>query len=112
MAKYLFVYRTPAVCAQPSPEEMQAMMEPWHQWFQKFGSAIVDGGDGLKPTGRIVKAGLVSDGPYIEVKEVIGGYSIVEAADYAGALAMAKECPVVLKGGDRSIEIRELAGYS
>jgi hypothetical protein len=113
MPKYLFIYRdTVGTRAQLSPEEMQAMMEPWTKWFQKFGSAIVDGGDGLKRTGRIVKPGIVTDGPYVEAKEIIGGFSVIQAEDYDAAAAIARECPIVCSGGNRMIEIREFAGYT
>jgi hypothetical protein len=69
---------------------------------QKFSAAIVPGGDGLKPTGR-----LVTDGPYVECKETVISVGVLQADDYDRALAIARECP-----GDLSIEIRELAGYA
>jgi hypothetical protein len=112
MAKFMFIYRdsvTPE--PPPSPEEMQAFLGMWGEWFQKFAGAILDGGDGLKPSGRVLKpGGLVSDGPYVEAKEVIGGYSVVQADDYEGAVAIARECPISKTG--RVVEIREFAGYS
>jgi len=111
MPKFLFIYRDPVEPrTPPSPEEMQAFLALWGAWSEQFGPSIVDGGDGLKPTGRVLKAGgIVSDGPYVESKEVIGGYSVVQADDYAGAVAIAKECPIVKIGG--AVEIREFAGY-
>ncbi len=112
MAKFMLIYRNDAQpSTPPSPEEMQAFLGLWAQWFEKFPGAITDGGDGLKPTGRVLKAGgLVNDGPYVEAKEVIGGYSIVQADDYEGAVEIARACPMAAVGGD--IEIRELAGYN
>ena len=69
MAKFLCIYReSTEKRPKPSPEEMQALQAAWYAWMQKFSSAIVPGGDGLKPTGRIVKAGLVTDGPYVEAR--------------------------------------------
>jgi hypothetical protein len=56
--------------------------------------------------------GVVSDGPYIESKEIVGGYSIVQADDYEGAMAVAKECPILEPGGGGSVEIRQLAEYT
>ena len=108
MAKFLFIYRESTVSrAQPSPEEMQALAEAWHAWMKKFGSAIVPGGDGLKRTGRVLKAGLVTDGPYVEAKEIIVSFGVIQAADYDAAVAIARECPP-----GHTIEIREFAGYA
>jgi len=108
MAKFLFIYRESTESrAQPSPEEMQALAAAWGTWMQKFSSAIVPGGDGLKRTGRLVKDGLVTDGPYAEAKEIIASFTIIQADDYDAALAIARACP-----GDHVIEIREMAGYA
>jgi hypothetical protein len=108
MAKFLFIYREPTVSrAQPSPEEMQALAAAWGAWMQKFRSVIVPGGDGLKHTGRLVKAGLVTDGPYVEAKEIIVSFGIIQADNYDAAVAIARECPP-----GHTIEIRELAGYA
>ncbi len=112
MVKYLLIYRDAAEPkAQPSPEEMQAFLSLWHEWFQQFSTQIVDGGDGLLPTGRVLKPdGVVSDGPYVEAKEMIGGYSVIQADSYDGAVLIARQCPIAKVGG--AIEIRELAGYA
>ena len=108
MAKFLFIYRESTVSrAQPSPEEMQALAAAWGTWMQKFSSAIVPGGDGLKHTGRLVKAGLVTDGPYVEAKEIIVSFGVIQADDYDAALAIARACPP-----GHVIEIREMAGYA
>jgi hypothetical protein len=112
MAKFMLLYRNPAEPAKPpSPEERQAFLGLWNEWFQKFGGAILDGGDGLKPGGRVLKpGGIVTDGPYVEAKEVIAGYSVIQAEDHEGAVAIARECPIARIGG--AIEIREYAGYN
>lgn len=111
MAKFMLIYRDPSQpTTPPSPEEMQAFLAMWGEWFEKCGAAIVDGGDALKPGGRVLKAGVVSDGPYVETKEVIGGFSIVQADDYEAAVAIARDCPIARVGG--AIEIREFAGYN
>lgn len=110
--KFLFLYRTPTSdgpSTPPSPEEMQAMMSTWAAWKAQFKDQVVDMGDGLKPGGRQLASGLVTDGAFIESKEVIGGYSIVAAASYEEALTVARACPITHMPGAR-IEIRELAG--
>jgi hypothetical protein len=110
MAKFLFIYRdstdSTGSRAQRSPEEMQALAAAWGKWMQKFGTSIA-GGDGLKPSGRLVKAGIVTDGPYVEAKEVIASFSIIQADNLDAAVAIARECP-----GDFTIEVREMAGYA
>jgi hypothetical protein len=58
MTKFLLVYRDEVEPkSQPSPEEMQGFLAMWGEWFQKFGGKIVDVGDALLPTGRVLKAG-------------------------------------------------------
>src|SRR5262249_34702645 len=108
MAKFLFIYRESTEDrARPSPEEMQKLAAAWGTWMQKFRSAIVPGGDGLKHSGRVLKNGIVTDGPYVEAKEVVVSFTIIEAADYDAAAAIAGECPP-----GHTIEIREFAGYA
>lgn len=113
MAKFLFVYRNSVenLSAQPSPEEMQQAMAAWGVWFEQIGAAIVDGGDGLHPTGKQVASnGAVTDGPFVEAKELVGGYSIVQAETIDEACEYAKGCPILATGG--SVEVRQMAGYS
>ena len=108
MAKFLCIYREPTENrVKPSPEEMQALQQAWYAWIQKYSSAIVPGGDGLKRTGRILKAGLVTDGPYVETKEIIVSFGVIQADNYDAAVAIARACPP-----GHTIEIRALAGYA
>jgi hypothetical protein len=111
--KYLLVYRIP--CTEepkvpPSPEEMQAMFARWDAWKTQFKRNIVDVGDGLKRTGKSLHGGVVTDGPYIESREIVGGYSVLRASSYEEALTVARACPIASVPGGR-IEVRELAGY-
>jgi hypothetical protein len=110
--KFLYLYRSPEAAPQkaPSPEEMQAMFEQWNAWKSKFNDEIVDFGDGLKPGGVVIKGSSVTDGPFIEAKEVMGGFSIVAVSSLARAIEIAKECPIHRTPG-ASIEIREMAGF-
>jgi hypothetical protein len=111
MNKYLFVYRSAVSNAPPpSPEQMQQMMAAWGGWKAKFQQEILDLGDALKPQGRVMTAAGVTDGPFIEAKEVVGGYSIVQAKTFEDAVVVARECPMMHIPGAR-IEIRELAGH-
>lgn len=112
MANFMFVYRNRAdeMSKQPSPEEMQQVMAQWGAWFQELGDAIIDGGDGLLPVGKqIASDGTVTDGPFIEAKELVGGYSVVQADSVDQACELAKGCPVLKTGG--SVEVRQCAEY-
>ena len=113
MPKFLCIYREPTERpAKPSPEEMQALQKAWYAWMQKFSAAILPGSDGLKRTGRILKAGLVTDGPYTEAKEIIASFGVLQADNYDVALAIVRECPAAAAGSGWSIEIREMFGYA
>ncbi len=50
---------------------------------------------------------VVTDGPYAETKDVIGGFLIIEAADLADAVELAKGCPILSRGG--AVEVRAVA---
>ncbi len=111
--KYLLIYRMSADAERadaPSPAQIEAMMAQWEVWKSKFGDAIVDMGDGLLPVGATLSGGVVTDGAWIESKEVIAGYSILDTVDLDEAIAVSRECPISFLPGSR-IEIRPLAGY-
>ena len=110
MAKFMFVYRGGDKMEDASPEQMQQVMQVWMDWIEKGMKAgwLTDGGDALKSEGRVVHPDkTVTDGPFAESKELVGGYSMIEAADFNAAVELAKDCPMILGGG--SVEIRELA---
>ncbi|MEP6846281.1 MAG: YciI family protein, partial [Panacibacter sp.] len=61
----------------------------------------------LYPEGKTLKPGnVISDGPYAEVKEMVGGYVIVKAASLEDAVEIAKSCPNLLYGGN--VEVRHV----
>jgi hypothetical protein len=71
---------------------------------------MTDPGDALTDEGRVVRGKVVSDGPFVEAKEVVGGYSVVEAETIEKASELAKGCPALLYGG--AVEVRRLAGLA
>jgi hypothetical protein len=110
MAKFMFVYRRAGYL---TAEEKQRQLPKWEAWiaegFQK--GWLLDPGDGLMPEGRVVKAkNVVTDGPFAEAKEVVGGFSVVQADSIQAAAALAEGCPVLLTGG--SVEVRQLMGHT
>jgi hypothetical protein len=98
-SKFLFLYRFPQGGSPkpPSPDEMQAQYAAWNAWKAKFEKEVTPG-EGLKPgSAAVVKAGNVTDGPFIEAKEVLGSYCFVETSSLAKAIEIAKECPHQLR---------------
>ncbi len=89
---------------------MQQMFAQWNEWKEKFKHAVLDMGDGLKREGKVLSGGKVTDGPFTEAKEIIGGFSIIQAENYEGAIEVAKQCPIVFMPG-ATIEIREMMGF-
>lgn len=112
MNKYLLIYRFPAEREyEASAEEMKPMYAQWEAWKNQFKAQIVDMGDGLKPTGKVLKQGAVIDVPHMESKEIIGGYSVVQAESYEHAVTVARACPVTGQMRGAYIEIREMEGF-
>jgi hypothetical protein len=114
MAKFLLIYRGgEGDESQMSPEELQKVLEKWGAWIgQGFAEGwMVDPGDALAPTAKIVNAKkVVTDGPFPESKEVVGGFSVVQADSIEKAAEHAKGCPHLLSKG--SIEIRAMLGLA
>jgi hypothetical protein len=114
VAKFLFLYRNSSESyGSMSPEEMQQMLQKWSAWITEGlrQGWMLEAGDGLKKEGRVVNAKkLVTDGPFIEVKEIVGGYSMVQADTVDAAAELAKGCPIFLRGG--SVEVRPLQGFN
>jgi hypothetical protein len=109
--KYLVLFRSQPTGggSGPSPEQMQQMFAAYKAWMEKFKADILDIGDKLKSDGRVVTGEGVADGPFVEAKEVVGGYMIVTAESYEGAVELVSACPAAQVPGAR-LEIRELAG--
>jgi hypothetical protein len=81
----------------------------FNAWKEKFKANILDMGGKLKAGGKILTESGVTDGPFVETKEIIGGFMIVAAESYDRALEVAREMPVPMMPGS-SIEIREVEG--
>jgi hypothetical protein len=87
---------------------MQEMFAVWNAWKEKFKANILDMGGKLTPGGKLLTSSGVADGPFVETKEVVGGYMIVLAESYEQALEVVREGPAMLMPGS-SVEVRELA---
>ena len=110
MPKYLCLQRSlPAAGfggAKPSPAEMQAMYAKFNEWREKFQKNLVDLG-GRLGKGRVALPNPAPDGPLVEVKELVGGYMIVEAESLEEATRVAAECPGLVRPGS-GVEVIEI----
>lgn len=112
MPKFLCVQRSlptsddaPGSDTPPSPAQMQEMYAKFGAWQKQFEANLVDMG-GKLGEGRLVTAG-TADGPFVEVKELVGGYMIVEAEDLEAAIAVASACPGLVRPGS-GVEVIEI----
>src|SRR5262245_7665899 len=110
MPKYLCLQRSlpggePAG-EKPSPAQMQAMYAKFNDWREKFQKNLADLG-GRLGAGRLVAPQPAPDGPFVEVKELVGGYMIVSAASLEEAIQVARECPGLVRPGS-GVEVIEI----
>jgi hypothetical protein len=108
---YMLLFRGTELRKSLSPEELQKVSENWMAWFRRLteeGKAVA--GNPLEREGKIVsgKDRIVSDGPFAESKEAIGGYFLLDVATMDEALAIATECPGLPYG--IRVEVRPVAG--
>jgi hypothetical protein len=107
--KYLVVLKSaPGKQERPTPAQMQEMHAAFGAWREKFKNKIVDMGGKLKAGGKILTSAGVTDGPFAEAKEMVGGYMIVSAESWEGAVEIVRECPGCVRPG-ATVEIREIA---
>jgi len=118
MAQYLLlIYGDEAYFEHPTPESWNQMMEAHGAFAQgvvKQGGKIL-AGEALQPTATATSVRgwasgdpVVTDGPFVETKEALGGFYIVEAADLDQAITFAKQCPAPAGG----IEVRPVMDTS
>jgi hypothetical protein len=110
MPKYLCLQRSlvggNASSGKPSPAQMQEMYEKFNEWRQKFEKNLVDLG-GRLGQGKLALPDPAPDGPFVEVKELVGGYMVVSAADLDEAIQVARECPGLMHPGS-GVEVIEI----
>ena len=91
-----------------SPEEEQSLMNVWEKWIDRIidRDILVSRGNRLGADGRVIKNSiLITNGPYVELKEIIGGYIIIRANSIDEAADIAKGAPLV---GNGTIELRSI----
>jgi len=109
MGEFILIFRRDYKTAeiQPTPEKLQESLKHWQEWFGKLAAEdrLARPIQRLDATGKIVREyNSVANGPYIELKEAVGGLIIIKAENYDEAIEIAKGCPVLELGGN--VEIR------
>jgi hypothetical protein len=111
MEKYMFIF----IGGDPShlsPEAQQAQMQKWFAWVEKLTTdKRYVSGEALLPTGKTITGvkKTVTDGPFAESKELVGGFFVVHAKNIEEATEMAKDCPDFDLGG--IVEVREVQKF-
>jgi hypothetical protein len=106
MEKFMYIFRGGDV-SYLSPAEQQAQMQKWLDWVNKLSADNrYVAGEPLLPEGKTLsgKSKTLTDGPFVESKELVGGFFIVNARDLNEATELAKDCPDFSLGG--IVEVR------
>lgn len=108
MSEFVFLFRGGE--SARSPERMQQSMQKWMAWFKELSAKghVKEPGHPLERAGKLVKGKqkLVTDGPFAEAKDVVGGYTLVEARDLNEAVELSKGCPIFEVDG--AVEVRPI----
>ena len=108
MTEFIYLYR--GGDSPTSPAEGQQVMQLWMAWMKELGEKghLKAVGSPLEKTGKLVsgKTKVVSDGPFAEAKDLIGGYTLVTAKDIDQAVELSKGCPIFQRNG--AVEVRPI----
>ena len=106
MNEFVFLYHGGS--RDRSPAEMQQVMQKWMAWFKELAEKghVKDRGQPLERAGKVVngKRKTVTDGPFAEAKDVVGGYTVILAKDLNEAVDLSKGCPILEHDG--AVEVR------
>lgn len=108
MEKFMLIFHG-SIPSQQTPDIMQEHMSKWMAWIDRLTKdGKYDSGEPLLPGGKLVSGPdkNVTDGPYTEGKEVVGGYFIINAKDLNEAVAISNDCPDLEYGG--SVQVRQI----
>lgn len=110
MNEYLYLFRGGD---EPAPEETEEQarqhLQRWGAWVQSLADkGRFKSGSPLEVSGKTVHnhGQMITDGPFAEGKELVGGYIIVTCQDINEAVELSKECPIFYRGG--SVEVRPI----
>jgi hypothetical protein len=107
----LLLYDDPTGWQKMSPDDMQKAIQKYVAWREKLRSQKILVGTAklAADPGKVIRGkerARVTDGPYSETKEILGGYFTIEAPNYNSAVEQCRDCPHLEYGG--TIEVREV----
>lgn len=110
MKDFMLIFRQPSYDYSNTPkEEMQALSKKWADWAGGIAAQgkLASNGSRLAMEGKVLKAGgVITDGPFVEIREMLGSLIIVKADSLDEATTLAHGCPALDAGG--SVEIRPI----
>ena len=110
MKEFLLLFRQPSYdYSKLSPEEMRVLTKKWQDWIGGIAAQgkVINQGARLALEGKVLKAGgIVTDGPFVEMREILGSFIMIKADNLDEATTLAHGCPALDTGG--SVEIRPL----
>ena len=110
MKDFLFLFRaTVSDNHSASPEETQNILKKWQDWVGGIAAQGKLNGTGMRlaTEGKVLKpGGVITDGPFVEIRERLGSFMVVKAANIEEALTLAHGCPAL--DADGSVEVRPI----
>ena len=107
-SQFLLLFHHTLEGPDPTPEEMQKIFGQWMEWMKGMqAKGIMAGANRLQESGKVLRGprgATVTDGPYTESKEVVGGYVMILADNLAQAAEIARGCPGL--NNDTVVEVR------
>ena len=114
MSEFVLLYRSTEEARREtmgSPDKAQQTMKKWQAWFKDMTDKgqLKNFGQPLDDRGKVVggRKKTVTDGPYAETKDIVGGYSLIEAKSLDEAAKIASGCPIIESGGTVEVRPRE-----
>ncbi len=109
-SQFLLLFRNSQEGPDPTPQEMEQIFGRWMEWMKGMNAkGVFAGANRLQDTGKVLRGphgASVTDGPFAEAKEIVGGYVLITADNYAQALEVARGCPGFDYG--TIVEVREV----
>jgi hypothetical protein len=117
MSEFVYLFRTTEEARQQAmgaPERAQRALQAWLTWIRDLEAKghLKDPGQPLDVSGQVVrgKDRVIADGPYVEAKDLVLGFLVVQARDLDEAVELSRGCPMLDGGG--SVEVRPVRKLS